>query len=92
MRFSIQQASRSAAEKTKTQEDPEGSDAASTCQGKQRDENSKVQRKQRVRRVRKTTGDHEQNRTEPEQPAKQQQLQQHQPVAGFTVSSWLSLF
>lgn len=59
MGFSIQQASRSAAEKTKTHEDPEGSVAASTSQVKQRDENTKVQQKQRARRVRKTTGDHE---------------------------------
>lgn len=59
MRFSIQQASRSAAEKTKTHEDPEGSVAASNCQVKQIDENTKVQQKQRASRVRKTTGDHE---------------------------------
>lgn len=39
MRFSIQQASRSAAEKTKTHEDPEGSVAASNCQVKQIDDN-----------------------------------------------------
>lgn len=86
MRFSIQQASRSAAEKTKTHEDPERSVTASNCQVKQRDENTNVQQKQRARRVKKTIGDHE---WPPELPVKQQH---HQPVAGFTVSSSLSLF